>query len=123
MVHVFEEDQFQGNHRSFDAGNWTFGGDWGNKISSLVVRRPGEPLVIMCAERDYRGNCRARLTGRYDINEFGIENDSMQSIRIWNGRVTFYEHDKFKGRSQTFQEGQNLPPEWANQVSSLEVLK
>jgi hypothetical protein len=49
---------------------------------------------------DYQGQSFSLGPGRHDINQMGIPNDSLSSIKIPSGlKVTIFEHGGFQGRS------------------------
>ena len=49
---------------------------------------------------DYQGESFSLGVGRHDINQMGIPNDSLSSIKIPSGlKVTIFEHGGFQGRS------------------------
>lgn len=73
--------------------------NFNNLTSSLIVEKIP---VVTIYQGDYSGDFRNLEAGRYGINDLGIGNDQLSSIRIPRGfRVTLFENESFSGRQLT----------------------
>lgn len=56
--------------------------------------------VVVYKDTDFRGKSKVLTEGRYNINEMGIDNDSLSSLRVDKGyQATLFEHDDYRGKS------------------------
>jgi hypothetical protein len=117
-----------------------FGSDWNDQAASIIVEaesnyntgdnynnnHPVYPSygngrqVILFEDCSMRGAQVVLNPGRYNMNELGIRNDALSSMRIPNGiRVVLYEHPDFRGKSQAFYSNTYcLNADWNDKTSS-----
>ena len=59
--------------------------------------------AIIYQHANYQGKAKTLLPGKYDINDIGIENDTLSSIKVPNDwEVTLYLHHNFTGGTKVF---------------------
>lgn len=90
-------------------------------LTSLPVLAQG--YVTLHEECDFRGKSYILEAGTYRLYQMKIGNDKLSSIQVPAGfRVTLYEDDYFRGRTQTFSSNVNcLDSAWNDNASSIVV--
>jgi C1A family cysteine protease len=72
---------------------------------SRVYLSQNTSLVSIYEHADFQGTSANLQVGRYDLEELGINNDTLSSLRVPAGmKVTLYDDVHFSGRSKTFTE-------------------
>jgi hypothetical protein len=134
-VTLFMDGGFKGYSKTVTSDQYCFGGDWNDKVSSLIVERDngynggngggysGGDKATVYADCGYGGRSYALAPGRYDAYALGIGNDQMSSIKVPQGmRVTLFMDGGFKGYSKTVTSDQYcFGGDWNDKVSSLIV--
>lgn len=65
------------------------------------AQAPARPAVIIYQDANFQGASQVLWPGRYDIDQIGIGNDQLSSVRIPQGWVvTLYEHGGSQGRTR-----------------------
>lgn len=59
--------------------------------------------VVIYENTDYDGKMKVLGVGEYNINELGIPNDTLSSLKVDPGfQITLYEHENFKGKTAIY---------------------
>jgi len=84
-------------------------GDWGfnltnNDIAGAVLLYGNQAncgsMVTIYQDASYSWVSKSLSVGNYDINQLGISNDSLSSLKVPSGmKVTLYEHAGFQGKT------------------------
>lgn len=92
-------------------------------MMSLIQGATGQNYVTLYEDCNFRGPSATLTAGNYRVYEMKIGNDRLSCINIPHGfKVTIYEHDGFKGRSQTYTSTiACLPPNLNDITSSIVV--
>jgi hypothetical protein len=73
------------------------------QFAASVYPKQGGAVVTVYEDANFLGNSASLGVGRYDLEQLGIANDSLSSLRVPIGMaVTLYEDWDFGGRSMTF---------------------
>jgi hypothetical protein len=101
---------------------------WCNTASQDYTNTPPssipsvQPLMVDLYEAcsyDTRWNSTRKGIGRYNINDMGVANDSISSIKVPAGlKITVYQYGNFSGISETFTGPINLDCLWHNKMSN-----
>jgi|688.fasta_scaffold06873_6 hypothetical protein len=133
---VFEDNNFNGESRTFTSDLYCLAVDWNDKISSMIVQAPGEygsyPSynnnsangVTIYTDCNYRGKERQLTPGNYDQYQMGVGNDAISSFRIPRGyQLTVFEDNNFGGSRRTFTSDLNcLAVDWNDKITSVIVV-
>ncbi len=112
-VALYEHNDYKGKSQDFIGNNPNLGGTFvGNDAVSSVriflksTYIPGPKQVILFEHDNYQGVFRTLEIGDYNCpSSMGFPNDKLSSIKIGSDlRVTLYEHNDYKGKSQIFTE-------------------
>lgn len=89
----------------------------------LIQGASGQNYVTLYEDCNFRGPSATLSAGNYRVYEIKIGNDRLSCINIPYGfKVTIYEHDGFKGRSQTYTSSiACLPPDLNDITTSIVV--
>ncbi|HQC71405.1 MAG TPA: beta/gamma crystallin-related protein, partial [Candidatus Competibacteraceae bacterium] len=78
--------------------------------------------VIFYEHANYAGRSRALGIGRYDLNQIGLPNDCISSLRVPTGiKVTLFQHAGFTGNSITFTDSASFVGSFNDQTSSFVI--
>jgi Alpha-L-arabinofuranosidase B (ABFB) domain len=68
-----------------------------------VARIDPTGIVIIYERRDFGGRATELRPGNYNMNTFGLPNDTVSSLRVPPGmQVTLYQHANFQGKTKLF---------------------
>lgn len=103
------------------------GSNFSNKTSSIRVER----LPIFYENCDYSGKSIVLDVGDHNMNQLGLDNDSLSSVKIpKNFTVTLYENADFQGRNVILNKSEsclsNITVDgltFDNQVSSIKIVR
>jgi len=132
-VTLFDRGDFSGRKLELLANsnnlskNIVDGSNFNNKTSSIRVER----VPILYENCDYSGKSVVLDFGEHNINDLGLDNDSLSSIKIPNNiNVTLYEHADFQGRKLTLNKSESCLSNrtvdglnFDNQVSSIKIVR
>ncbi|HSU28320.1 MAG TPA: beta/gamma crystallin-related protein [Chitinophagaceae bacterium] len=132
-VILYEDDNYKGASTTIYNDTYCLPGSWDNRTSSIYVGQSGNnnnfqnyfAKVTLYEDCNYGGGSHSLGIGYHALNELGIRNDALSSIRIPQGySVTLYKDDNFHG-SQTTETG-DIPcfnSLWNDKVTSIRVFK
>jgi len=121
QITLFENSNFSGksiliNDDISDLSKISFD----NLTSSIKIERIN-PQVIIYTDVNYTGINQILLEGSYDVNNMGVPNDSIRSVKVSPGyRVLLYEDANFQGKKLTLERDS---PNLNATTSSLKVEK
>ena len=121
QITLFENSNFSGksiliNDDISDLSKISFD----NLTSSIKIERIN-PQVIIYTDVNYTGINQILLEGSYDVNNMGVPNDSIRSVKVSPGyRVLLYEDANFQGKKLTLERDS---PNLNTTTSSLKVEK
>jgi len=132
-VTVYEDEGYGGRSQTFNGSQNCFGGEWNDKISSLIIsNRPvynnnnnnNYSQVVLYSDCNFKGTSQVFNSGSYNVYQLGaIGNDQLSSIKIPSGwTVTLYDDKNYRGSSKTYYSDINcLPGDWNDKTSSLKI--
>jgi len=127
-VTLFEKGGFGGRSKTFTTDTPYVGDDFDNITSSLVVRDPGDPsVVVVYQDREFHGRSQALPRGRYNLRP--LWNDAISSLHVPTGwtvalyeNLDLHENPNLRGRSKTFiADAPYVGDDFENVTSSLVV--
>ncbi len=92
-------------------------------LLSMQLIVTAQNYVTVHDQCNYSGRQYTLAPGSYTSSQMKIDNDKLNSFQVPSGyKITIYENDDFKGRSNTFYSSENcLGPEWRSMASSIVV--
>ncbi len=120
-VTLCEHADYKGRRKSFTADAADVGNDFNNRTSSLMV----EKVVTIFEHSHYKGKSSTIGIGKHNLNELGIPNDSLSSLRVPQGLVVItYEHNNFEGAQRIyFEDTKSVGSGFHDKVSSIIIRK
>ena len=82
-IELFENEGFRGHGREFDRPIRDLRRAGFNDATSSIVVRGGQWEI--CQDVDFHGRCVVLGPGQYNMNQFGLRNDSLSSLRPVEG--------------------------------------
>jgi uncharacterized protein YkwD len=127
-VRLFEHADFKGKFKDFTNSTAFVGADWNDKASSLVIEPnynvpTNTNLVTIYQHSDYKGASKSFKLGKYNLQDLGIGNDQLSSLKVPQGwRVRLYEHADFRGKFKDFTSSTAFAgADWNDKTSSIIV--
>ena len=91
----------------------------GLNLKQLAEQNKKAKKAIVYQHGHFQGHSQELTPGSYNINDLGIPNDSLSSLKVEKGlRVTLYEHGNFQGSTKTFTEDTAWVGEDFNDIAS-----
>lgn len=78
--------------------------------------------ILIYQHANYSGAVKSLAVGNYDINQLGIPNDSLSSLKVPSGiKVTLYEHAGFNGETLVITKDTSFVDSFNDKTSSIKV--
>lgn len=134
ILRVYEHANYQGRYIDFTASKSFVGNTWNDKASSVMVMKakpnnvnntPTNAQITIYEHSNFRGKSKSFGVGSYNINQLGIGNDQLSSIKIPRGyKVRIYEHSNFGGKYRDYTQSSGfVGNDWNDKTSSLKVMR
>ncbi|HRI06404.1 MAG TPA: RICIN domain-containing protein, partial [Nannocystaceae bacterium] len=118
-VTLFEHAGFSGRRKVFTGDTAYVGNDFNDIASGVLV----EKVVRIYEHANYQGREAILGTGKINMGEIGLANDTLSSLRVPQGMVvTLYEHANFQGAQRVyFEDSAFVGGAFNDKVSSIEI--
>lgn len=128
MVTLFEHANYSGRFRSFTSDCSNLNDVFNDSTSSVIVQLLDSRItispVVLFADQNYEGASSRLEEGRYDLEQLGLANDSVTSVRVAPGyKVTLYSNRGFAGTSKTIITDTSFVADFNDATSSVVVEK
>lgn len=118
---LYEHRDFSGSAVSY-VHDTSSVGSFNDKASSIVVEPVTAAVVEIFEHANFGGMCKVLGVGDYNLNQIGLPNDSLSSVRVPPGlEVVLYEHAGFTGASVRYTASTTFVGSFNDKTSSVRV--